>query len=362
MVSRSSQGCSGSDLQYAGARFYDPQLGTFLTHDPLRQFANPYAYGPWDPVNGTDPSGTFFLIDDILYFVVVYVVIPAAIGTAVSSIVAAAQGRDVGQAAATGALGGAIAGPGALGGGLGLLISGAASGAATSALNGGNPGTGALVGAIAGIAGSIGGGGGAYGFKDALVGAAEGAAVGCIGGELQGGGCGQGAATGAAVGGALGFATSEEAMNTYGGFGFKTNEQVIADYAAAGNFQAAIDYVPSLQGGGVYGITDPKTGVVSVAPEAFSQPSMLQATLVHELAHRLDVFAGAVQFDASGAISNRGALEQRAYTVEIQNAGWLHLTAGALAENPYYAGYGISKYLYGIPEPVNENETVGIGI
>jgi RHS repeat-associated protein len=61
-----------SGLQYAGARFYDPELGMFLTHDPARQFANPYAYGPWDPVNGTDPNGTFFfelfLIAAITFF------------------------------------------------------------------------------------------------------------------------------------------------------------------------------------------------------------------------------------------------------------------------------------------------------
>ena len=31
-----------------------------LTHDPARQFASPYAYGPWDPINGTDPTGMFW--------------------------------------------------------------------------------------------------------------------------------------------------------------------------------------------------------------------------------------------------------------------------------------------------------------
>ncbi|MFN8626350.1 MAG: RHS repeat-associated core domain-containing protein [Candidatus Binatia bacterium] len=50
-----------SGLEYAGARVYDPALGMFLTHDPARQFANPYAYGPWNPINGTDPTGTFFV-------------------------------------------------------------------------------------------------------------------------------------------------------------------------------------------------------------------------------------------------------------------------------------------------------------
>ena len=44
-------------LQYANARWYDPELGQFATHDPQRQFASPYNYGAWDPTNLTDPSG-----------------------------------------------------------------------------------------------------------------------------------------------------------------------------------------------------------------------------------------------------------------------------------------------------------------
>jgi hypothetical protein len=36
-------------------------MGQFLTHDPAGQFASPYAYGPGDPVNGTDPRGQWFL-------------------------------------------------------------------------------------------------------------------------------------------------------------------------------------------------------------------------------------------------------------------------------------------------------------
>lgn len=48
-----------SGLQYAGARFYDPAMGSFLTHDPMAQFPNPYTYVHWDPVNSTDPTGAF---------------------------------------------------------------------------------------------------------------------------------------------------------------------------------------------------------------------------------------------------------------------------------------------------------------
>jgi RHS repeat-associated protein len=46
-----------SELQVAGARFYDPTVGQFLSHDPAGQFASPYAYGPWDPINTIDPTG-----------------------------------------------------------------------------------------------------------------------------------------------------------------------------------------------------------------------------------------------------------------------------------------------------------------
>jgi len=46
-----------SQILYARARFYDPGLGIFLTHDPARQFANPYTYVGWNPINATDPSG-----------------------------------------------------------------------------------------------------------------------------------------------------------------------------------------------------------------------------------------------------------------------------------------------------------------
>jgi RHS repeat-associated protein len=44
-------------LQYAGARFYDPEYGMFATLDPARQDANAYGYAGWNPVNATDPNG-----------------------------------------------------------------------------------------------------------------------------------------------------------------------------------------------------------------------------------------------------------------------------------------------------------------
>jgi RHS repeat-associated protein len=46
-------------FEYAGARFYDPELGQFLSHDPEDQFASPYSYCGGDPLNSTDPNGEF---------------------------------------------------------------------------------------------------------------------------------------------------------------------------------------------------------------------------------------------------------------------------------------------------------------
>jgi len=42
-----------------GARMYDPRLARFLTHDPVREYMNPYAYVRWNPVRFTDPTGMF---------------------------------------------------------------------------------------------------------------------------------------------------------------------------------------------------------------------------------------------------------------------------------------------------------------
>jgi RHS repeat-associated protein len=49
-----------SGLAYAGARWMDPELGQFHSLDPKRQFPSPYAYGPGDPINGSDPTGEFW--------------------------------------------------------------------------------------------------------------------------------------------------------------------------------------------------------------------------------------------------------------------------------------------------------------
>jgi RHS repeat-associated protein len=105
-----------SGLQYAGARFYDPALGSFLSHDPHHQFLSPYSYGGGDPMNWTDPDGEFF--EEL----VVATVIAALASAAVNAIVAGFQGASlsqVGEAALRGAATGAV------GVGLGVVTSAA---------------------------------------------------------------------------------------------------------------------------------------------------------------------------------------------------------------------------------------------
>jgi RHS repeat-associated protein len=93
-------------LDYAGARFYDPELAQFQSHDPKRQFASPYAYGPGDPINGTDPTGEDF---GVTLFVIALLAAAAAfvdaymetgnIGLALGSAAMAFVGTYVGAGA-----------------------------------------------------------------------------------------------------------------------------------------------------------------------------------------------------------------------------------------------------------------------
>jgi RHS repeat-associated protein len=94
-----------SGLEYAGARFYDPALGMFLTHDPVRSAASPYGYCGGDPVNQTDPNGECpwcIAIIALAFFTVHFVL---------SASQAAASGANLGQSLKAGAIGGVSAFP-----------------------------------------------------------------------------------------------------------------------------------------------------------------------------------------------------------------------------------------------------------
>jgi len=68
-------------LQKVGARYYDPELGVFLTRDTeLGQ--KPYAYCDGDPVNRVDPTGHMSQYTQYMLwhlgFAVVFGVVPLA--------------------------------------------------------------------------------------------------------------------------------------------------------------------------------------------------------------------------------------------------------------------------------------------
>lgn len=111
-----------SGLEYAGARFYDPSLASFLSHDPNRQFLSPYSYGGGDPMNWTDPDGEFF--EELVIATVISVVASAAVNAIVSGFRGASLSQ-VGEAALRGAVTGAV------GVGLGVLTSAAGMAAGT---------------------------------------------------------------------------------------------------------------------------------------------------------------------------------------------------------------------------------------
>jgi len=50
---------SETGLYYVRVRYYDPQLGRFISEDPIGLLGgiNPYVYAGNDPVNQLDPSG-----------------------------------------------------------------------------------------------------------------------------------------------------------------------------------------------------------------------------------------------------------------------------------------------------------------
>src|SRR5262249_53309325 len=106
-------------------RFYDPELGSFLTHDAGSQFASPYSFGGGDPVNWGDPTG-----HDFIAVFLVALLVSAAVSAAINTIIAAAQGLPL-SAIGKAALGGA--GAGAIGVGWGVVVSAAAMGAASLA-------------------------------------------------------------------------------------------------------------------------------------------------------------------------------------------------------------------------------------
>src|SRR6185369_4125236 len=121
-------------LMYYRARWYNPQTGRFLTEDPISYLGglNLYAYVLNGPLNRTDPSGEFALIDDLILAGG-----GALVGVAVLTVTDVLAGRPsdwqhYAGAAAGGAVGGlAIEYTGGIGTG---LLSGATTNGVTQLL------------------------------------------------------------------------------------------------------------------------------------------------------------------------------------------------------------------------------------
>ncbi|WP_027709889.1 polymorphic toxin-type HINT domain-containing protein [Zooshikella ganghwensis] len=60
-----------AQLYYFGHRYYDAEIGRFISPDPAAQYHSPYLYGNDDPFAGTDPDGEFFITAIVLTIAIV---------------------------------------------------------------------------------------------------------------------------------------------------------------------------------------------------------------------------------------------------------------------------------------------------
>jgi RHS repeat-associated protein len=128
-------------LHYAVARYYDPDLGRYLSMDPLRlpgNSLNYYTYCDGDPLNRVDPTGEISLtLGTVLIAVGVGIAVGAAIGAGVELYKERNQETDWSQVGRAAVIGGCLGGIGgavgvvaeaAVVGTLGVLGAGAAAG------------------------------------------------------------------------------------------------------------------------------------------------------------------------------------------------------------------------------------------
>jgi RHS repeat-associated protein len=86
-------------LIYMGARFFDPELGQFLSHDPQREFYSPYSYTNSNPLNHTDPNGA---CDIICIIFIVLIVLSAVYAGVTAGVQASQSGASLGEAIGAG--------------------------------------------------------------------------------------------------------------------------------------------------------------------------------------------------------------------------------------------------------------------
>ncbi|MFZ2602695.1 MAG: RHS repeat-associated core domain-containing protein, partial [Candidatus Omnitrophota bacterium] len=192
-------------LYYYGARYYDPEIGRFISADTIvqapydPQSLNRYSYCRNNPINYVDPSGHIWFIP---------LIIAAIIGAGVGAAVAAATSSDIGAGAIMGAISGALFW------GAGQAISGLATALkiqSTAMMTALKTGVHAFTGAASGALGAVATGGDS-GFAAAIGGISAGASA-WVGGvfPIAGNGLGAFAAEGlqrTAVGAILGGGTS----------------------------------------------------------------------------------------------------------------------------------------------------------
>jgi len=193
---------SESGLYYYGARYYDPEIGRFISPDSIvPDFSNPqslnrYSYALNNPVIIRDADGH----DPILAAALVIVSVSAAIGAINAGIQTEWNTAAMLKGAAIGAVSAAVG----FGAGLAIstvvqstviigMVGGAAAGATSSALSGGNVLQGMAIGAIGGaVGGGIAGLKGVDPFGKLVLGVAAGGVVSGIASELSGGTFSQG--------------------------------------------------------------------------------------------------------------------------------------------------------------------------
>ncbi len=150
---------SETGLNYNVARYYDPQLGRYLTVDPLLDdggSANYYGYANGDPINKADPTG-LFLLTAIVVGAIAGAVIAGAIEAYKQSGKKGTLWEKTKAVAKKAAIGGVVGAVGGLAGGLAVMGGAAVAGVSVAALEVGaaSLGTLAAIGAAEGIAGGL---------------------------------------------------------------------------------------------------------------------------------------------------------------------------------------------------------------
>jgi hypothetical protein len=135
----------GMKLYYFGARYYDPEIGGWLSCDKAGQFWNKYGYAA-SPILYVDEDGNWFGIDDLL---------AACIGAVINVATHLGNIHNAGQF--FGYLGlGAAQGDLSLYGPAGIVAGGVIAGAGNAALGGGSGRDILMGGAVGGIASYVG--------------------------------------------------------------------------------------------------------------------------------------------------------------------------------------------------------------